>query len=148
MLVWNVRVKSLFYLIWQLQWITICILGIDRLYTFDQILVHTRLYYFVSLNTRFLDLTVLIMDKVSRSLNHSNGISRKIFFFQWIHHFRLPNINKWWRFWKAPWLLTKWFSKWIENRWKYLPYARHHRPLLIRSRSWIQAIHKAKGHST
>ena len=29
-----------------------------------------------------------------------------------------------------------------------LPYARHHRPLLIRSRSWIQAIHQAKGHST
>ena len=30
----------------------------------------------------------------------------------------------------------------------YIPYVRHHRPLLIRSRSWIQAIHKAKGHST
>ena len=30
----------------------------------------------------------------------------------------------------------------------YLLYARNHRPLLIRSRSWIQAIHKAKGHST
>ena len=24
----------------------------------------------------------------------------------------------------------------------HIPYARHHRPLLIRSRSWIQAIHK------
>ena len=24
----------------------------------------------------------------------------------------------------------------------YLPYAHHHKPLLIRSRSWIQAIHK------
>jgi hypothetical protein len=24
----------------------------------------------------------------------------------------------------------------------YLPYARHHKPLLITSRSWIQAIHK------
>ena len=30
----------------------------------------------------------------------------------------------------------------------HVPYARHHRPLLIRSCSWIQAIHKAKGHST
>ena len=25
---------------------------------------------------------------------------------------------------------------------KYLPYTRHHKPLLITSRSWIQAIHK------
>ena len=24
----------------------------------------------------------------------------------------------------------------------YLPYARHHKPLLITSRSWIQAIHE------
>ena len=30
---------------------------------------------------------------------------------------------------------------WIKRS-KYLPYARHHKPLLNRSRSWIQAIHK------
>ena len=29
-----------------------------------------------------------------------------------------------------------------------LPYARHYNPLLIRNRSWILTIHKAKGHST
>ena len=29
-----------------------------------------------------------------------------------------------------------------------LPYARHNNPLLIRNRSWILTIHKAKGHST
>ena len=29
-----------------------------------------------------------------------------------------------------------------------LPYLRHYNPLLIRNRSWILSIHKAKGHST
>ena len=29
-----------------------------------------------------------------------------------------------------------------------IPYARHYNLLLIRNRSWILAIHKAKGHST
>ena len=29
-----------------------------------------------------------------------------------------------------------------------IPYARHYNPLLIRNRSWILTIHKAKGHST
>ena len=28
----------------------------------------------------------------------------------------------------------------------YIPYARHYNPLLIRNRSWILTIHKAKGH--
>ena len=30
----------------------------------------------------------------------------------------------------------------------YIPYTRHYNPLLIRNRSWILTIHKAKGHST
>ena len=30
----------------------------------------------------------------------------------------------------------------------HIPYARHYNPLLIRNRSWILTIHKAKGHST
>ena len=30
----------------------------------------------------------------------------------------------------------------------YIPYARHYNPLLIRNHSWIQTIHKTKGHST
>ena len=34
-----------------------------------------------------------------------------------------------------------WLLKFISN-YKWLPYARHHKPLLIRSHSWIQAIHK------
>ena len=31
---------------------------------------------------------------------------------------------------------------------EYIPYAYHYNPLLIRKRSWILTIHKAKGHST
>ena len=36
----------------------------------------------------------------------------------------------------------------LERNFNYLPYMHHHNPLLIRNRSWILTIHKAKGHST
>ena len=35
--------------------------------------------------------------------------------------------------------------EWGADHAHQIPYARHHRPLLIRIRSWIQAIHKAYG---
>ena len=40
-----------------------------------------------------------------------------------------------------PIYLTKWTERGYIS-WIYIPYARHHKPLLITSRSWIQAIHK------
>ena len=33
-------------------------------------------------------------------------------------------------------------------KWNYIPYTCPYNPLLIRNRSWILTIHKAKGHST